>query len=338
MTEQTPREMTPRRSAHSRLFDREARLRNPVINLHRRDVEILHHLFNTRLLSSRLLALLEKTPGTQDESVVRRLKKLFWAGYLDRPCNQAHHTQDPYSGKYTGLLPLVYALGHRGARVIGDEVGDHNIGRLNWLRTNRDLAPLNIDHALLTAHVYTVVQLALRALQKAGTAAELMYWKEGQEDLKDIFHVDQEGKLVLQPRPGDNTERLVIYPDAMFSIALTAKTVGERVARNVLLESDRGTETTGRVMSKLRAFALWERFGLHTRTFGIKRFVVLVLTLSAKRRDSLLQMTRELAECKRRSALFLFAALEDLPLAHPARVFDSICYSPAQDQPTSILD
>lgn len=322
---------------YERRFSREARVRSSPLAIHRRDMEVFRHLYHTRMLSSQLLAVLVKTPGTQDESLVRRLQKLFWAGYVDRPARQAHHTRDPFSGKYTGLRPLAYSLGQRGAQVIAEELGDHTIGRLNWLRKNKELTGESIEHALLTGHVYACVQLALRVAQTRGTAAELTYWREGQEDLMDVFFVDREGKHIPRPRPEDKTERHVVYPDAMFSIAGPGKAPGERVAHNCVLESDRGTMTTQRFCSKLRAFWLWQRLGLHTEAFSVKRFLVLTVTLTTGRRDSLRKIAREADDRKTGSKLFRFAALEDLPLDKPWRVFDRVWYTPVDDEPTSIL-
>jgi predicted transcriptional regulator len=82
------------------------------ISLQKRDREIFKHVYKHRFLNSDHIAAL--VPGG-DQAIRRRLKKLFHAGYLDRPREQVR----PFR---KGNYPYVYGLGDK-AQDIDDPKG-----------------------------------------------------------------------------------------------------------------------------------------------------------------------------------------------------------------------
>jgi hypothetical protein len=72
-----------------------------------RDLEILKHVESFRLLTSEHLRLI--VPGS-DQGILRRLQKLFHAGYLDR--------LRPRFAQGGGSSKMVYALTNKGAQTL----------------------------------------------------------------------------------------------------------------------------------------------------------------------------------------------------------------------------
>src|SRR6185369_6887314 len=136
--------------------------KRPTLALNDRDLLIFGHLYRTRLMSADHIAALVKSPAATEQPVIRRLQKLFEAGYLDRPRYQMHHRIDAETGRYQGLRPLIYALGKKGAQVVGDQIADARVGRLDWIKKNRELGVEFLEHGLLVADMYTLLQLAIR--------------------------------------------------------------------------------------------------------------------------------------------------------------------------------
>lgn len=299
---------------------------------HARDLEILEHLYHTRLMSAEQLAALVKTPGTGEKSVRRRLRKLYDAGLVDRLVEQVRHRFDPATGRYHGTAPLVYSLGTRGARRISERVEDARVGRLRWEKKNRAFKHPQIEHALMVAEFYTTLCLAIRESQ----GVELLFWREG-DDLRDEFYVDAEGQLVERRRPDANDARHFVAPDAYFGLGVPGREPGTRAGLYFMLEADRATMNPARFLLKLKHYWRWNRTGRHTRRFAIRYFLVLTITPSAGRRDNLRALAREADDWKKGSPIFRFACAEDYSFAKPRRLFGSIWTTPVGDIPTDLF-
>jgi hypothetical protein len=305
--------------------------RGVVIN--ERDKEILRHLYRTRLLTTEQLGALvvPGTPGVP-QGLVRRLRRLYDAGFVDRPRQQTHHLFDVENGRYQGLRPLVYGLGTRGAEVVAAEHEDARAGRLRWEKRNREITSPMIEHALMVAQIYAVLQLAIRK----GGVAELLFWEEGSA-LKDVFFTDRDEQHVPRPTGADSIRRRIIYPDVYFGLGIPGRVPGTRDALYFFVEADRSTMTTERFLRKLKDFWRWGRLGLHTKTFGIQHFLVLTVTRSHQRRDSLRLISRDADDRKIGSGLFRFATLDNFPLDKAWQFFGHFWLTPNSDKPTDIF-
>lgn len=299
---------------------------------HDRDLEILEHLYHTRLMSAEQICALVKTPGTGEKSVRRRLRKLYDAGLVDRLVHQVRHRFDPDTGRYHGTASLVYALGTAGARRVAERVQDARVGRLRWEKKNQAFKHPQIEHALMVAQFYATLRLAIRESQ----GVELHFWREG-DDLRDEFHVDAQGQLVERRRPDGNDARHFVAPDAYFGLRVPGREPGTRAGLYFMLEADRSTMNPARFLLKLKNYWRWNRTGRHTRRFNISYFLVLTITPTPGRRDTLRALAREADDWKKGSPIFRFACAQDYSFAKPRRLFGQIWTTPAGDIPTDLF-
>jgi len=265
------------------------------IQLTSRDVEILHHVWNHRFLTSRQIFSLV---GGSSQQLLRRLNLLFHHGYLDRPRAQI----DCYHRG--GSQALVYGLGNHGANELEERFSIPR-RKVDWTAKNREATRLFLQHTLLIADVMIAIELSCR--------------KSGRVRL-----IDQDEILTMLPQATQNSTEpfrwkvnlsekgksvpLGVVPDKTF--ALQSVEHPQDIAY-YFLEADRATMPVSRknlnqtsVRRKLLAYsATWQQ-NIHKTRFGLNRFRVLTVTSSAKRVENLSAVCRELP---RGHGLFLFA-------------------------------
>ncbi len=265
-------------------FQRDPEELNKPFKLTRQDLETFQHLANTRVLSSEQLAsLLIKSRAqskTEIQHIIRRLRRLYDRGYLDRPGQQLYH--QIILGRSAGGLPLIYALGKRAAEVLAAVSGDEAIQSLNRQKNNRECKAMFLDHSLMVANVYTTCNLFLAKTPNLKFGS----WQEGDE-LRDAYYLDSEGNLVTQPHESDlkagKLSRYSVNPDAHFSLSRT----DTPASLHFFLEADRSTEDLARFQDKAKKYLAWKHLKLHTKKFSIQNFVVLTVTLSERRMENL---------------------------------------------------
>lgn len=291
-----------------------------------RDLEILRHLAAARVLSSSLIARLV-TFGQRlasDQVVVRRLRDLYDHGLVDRLIHQEPFLFSP-DGLVRGTGRLVYALSAGGARLLAQHTGDASVAAHRWDKNNHEAEFLYIQHELQLATVYTAVTLAARTRPDV----TMDFWRQGHE-LRSTFFTDAGGHRVPASPPGErrDTQAHTVYPDAFFALVRTNPTSGQEEALYCLVEADRSTEGHAKFQRKLENYARWRALGVHREAFGVPDFVVLTVTVSAARRDSLANLARQTYDWKRDPALFRFATQGDLPLDEPQRLFGPVWRTP----------
>src|SRR3954454_13832454 len=112
------------------------RFGKPVLVLQARDLDIVRLAAAYRVLTSDDICAL--IPGS-DQNLLRRLQKLYHAGYLDRPRTQ----------RLRGNQSMVYALGQAGADLVRELTADRVLGAKNWAEKNRQLQHRYLEHALM---------------------------------------------------------------------------------------------------------------------------------------------------------------------------------------------
>lgn len=265
-------------------FERDKREFTQDFQLTPRDLEILLHVYRARLLTSDQIRALLSDPNhpsiSAGQHIVRRLRRLYDRGLLDRPQSQQYFSQN--LGSFTGGSSFVYALGRDGARVLADELGEPELARLNWGKKNREATPLFVAHELMISGVYTAVQLFLRSTPNLSFGV----WQQG-EAIHDAFYRDRDGNHMSKPSEHDlkahHVDRVAIAPDALFSL----RRRDSDSQLSFLLEADRSSETLKVFQEKVRRYLLWMRFGLHTKRFNLKHLVVLTVTRTEERMENL---------------------------------------------------
>jgi hypothetical protein len=284
------------------------RHRKPALVLQERDRELVRVVAQHRVISSDNLQLLI---GGSNQTILRRLQKLFHNGYLDRPTVQ----------RIRGNAPMVYALGQKGAELVALEAGAKTAG--DWPEKNRLLGPTYLEHALMVSRFQTAMRVSLR---ERGNASLDRWRADGA--IRDSVVVEHEA----------STERIPIAPDAFFTLRLLNEPEG-RNRVHVFLEADRGTMTTKRFFVKMRGYWHWWRSGRQERLLGIRNFLVLTVTLTTERAASLCAVTGELDAPRHRGLrMFLFGSERSSTPGAPERILDAVWSTPEDQSRHSLLE
>lgn len=270
----------------------------PAFRLTPRDVAIIEHVSRYRFLTSTLIAELD---GGSHAQVLRRLRNLWAAGFLDRPKHQ-----HAYLANWTdeGNKPLAYALGRRGAKLLRERgIGAND--KLDWTQKNSRVGALHLAHGLETATA--LIQFTGDAhavgLHLVDHHELLPTMPEKTRKLRNPFCI-----RVTLSLPGSAKPVMIgVVPDRLFSLA----SGDER--RNFALELDRGEMSVNAKSLKkssyrrklLGYFHAWKQ-KRHTEVWSFQSFRLLTVTSSEKRIDSMLAVQREITNGMA-AGLFLYA-------------------------------
>jgi hypothetical protein len=282
------------------------RFRKPALVLQERDREIIRIVEEHRVITSADLMLLV---AGSDQTILRRLQRLFHNGYLDRPQSQ----------RQFGNAPIVYALGQRGAELLAQEKNAQ--ATVDWSEKNRQIGSAYLEHALMVSRFRAALRFALQR----GQSAALERWL-GDGFVRDSVVVEHEA----------STERIPVAPDAFFTIKLLDEPEG-RNRIHVFLEADRSTMTVKRFFTKLRGYWFWWRSGRQD-SLGIKSFRVLTITQTTERAANLVAAARTIDAPRHRGlAMFLFGT-ERTYTDKPERVLEPLWRTPADDVGHSLME
>lgn len=271
----------------------------PTLALTERDIELVSEIAKHRFIRSTQLS---ELLGGSHKKLCARLMKLFHAGYVDRPLAQlAYHIRGG------GSSPIIYALGHRGARLLTKHRSTSHEGT-NWTKNNRDAGREFMLHALAVTEFHVQLQKSCK--------------RRSEITLLDKTHMHSQAKNEAAERQWHwrvrvhdrGVSKIVgIIPDYIFAILLAD---GRR--RPFVVECDRGTMPITRnsldQTSMLRKFIAYEtaRSERLLETYcGWKNFRVLVVTSSPERLTHM-QNSINSSPRLRTSPLFLFASHEAL--------------------------
>ena len=288
---------------------RRHRFGKPPLVLQQRDREIVQLVADYRFITSEEIQAL--TAGS-DQTILRRLQKLYHAGYLDRPRSQQQR----------GNARMIYALGQEGAHLLAKLTGNE-YAKGDWSEKNRQVRVQYLEHSMMVSRFRATLTLATRLNEEVA----LESWHPGQE-LQDEVRVEHP----------DWTERIPVCPDAFFVLRLTA----EREGRNrvhVFLEADRGTMTAKRVLTKMRGYWHYWRSGKQEERFGMKNFLVLTVSRTTERSANLSAVTRELDAPKHRGLrMFLFGSEQSYSLTEPRQILEPVWKTPGDGDFHSLLE
>jgi hypothetical protein len=265
------------------------------IEIQERDVNIIKLVWEFRIITSDLIYALI---GGSKQGVLRRLKKLFHLGYLDRPISQII-----FSNPIVGHKNMVYTLGDRGADLLAERLNIDR-GKVLYSKGNREVKEKYIQHALVISHFRACLSIAIKKVP----GAELLFWvHENARELKDSVNASE----------GEKQKKLTIMPDGFFCIK---DTKGEMY---FFLEADRSTMSNARFKGKIRAYWHWWRQGGSKKKLGVGNFRVLTITISDQRRDNLIKTAQGAVE-KGGGYMFWFCCIKDLDINKPETVLRNI--------------
>ncbi len=261
-----------------------------------RDRAILSAVSRFRFLTtSHILSL---TSGSR-QNIIRRLQRLYHAGFLDRPKAQLPLR---FAGE---LAELVYAPTCKGiAQTMA--LGETTV----WKKTYRPVSSLFLKHALSISDALIFIETACR-LRGAHFVPE-----------KDIFDSTQckaaakrlQWRITI--KSGRFMEKVGIIPDAAFATEKQDESGTKR--RWYFLEADRGTMPLYRkslrlssIRRKALAYSQSRRSKVLKERSGIPGFQVLFVSRSKGRLERMKDVCREAMQ-GHATSLFLFATLDDL--------------------------
>lgn len=246
-----------------------------------RDIAILDAVARHRFLDSRQIT---QSLGGSVQHVLRRLQKLFHAGYLDRPLSQVFY-QDK-------TRPIIYEIGRAGRKLLSDTSDARRV-------VKKPVGRFYMEHTLLIA----AISLLFRKTH--GNAKPRITFRDDRPEWPEKWQVGlREGK-------GTSTARIPICPDMTLAVEGTDK---NRLL--LFVEADRGTmpiirRSLGQTsfMRKLLAYeGTWAQ-RLTKTSHGIERFRVLTVTRTPSRARRLAEACAGLTGGR---GLFLFTDIASL--------------------------
>ncbi|MEZ4671450.1 MAG: replication-relaxation family protein [Anaerolineae bacterium] len=209
----------------------------------------------------------------------RRLIRLYHHGFLERL----------FLPVVAGRSPTFYVLDRKGAELLRSELG---YDELHWYNSSKDLKTDFLEHTIAINDFRIAVT---HAAQQEGY--RLVIWKS-ESDLKASYD------RVAVRVPSGKAHNYPIVPDSYFVIETP---LGRA---HFFIEVDRGTETTDRFKSKIRAYTAYYETGGYEKRFQTKSLRVLTIAIGEKRLLNLKKATEDVNGRRR----YWFALASDLTL------------------------
>jgi len=287
-------------------------------NLTDRDRNIINWVYLHRFLSSEHIVCLV---GGSQQGILRRLKLLFHAGFLDRPRRQKIALGNNHC--------LVYGLGKKGAGLLSSEY-DLPSETIDWSRKNRDAKEFFLEHTLMVSRIMTTFRLACRKR-------------------KDIEFIEPQHLIKNRPKPptlkthalswrvnikrGDYARKrnfsFNMIPDSVFGLRFKHNNLARE--NYFFLEADRATMPVRRsnffrssFFKKMVGYLASYNNGLFSQYFGFKKVRVLTVTKSDERIKSMIKVNKELHHMGNGYNLFLFTKNELINIDKPEIIFRQI--------------
>ena len=255
-----------------------------------RDVRMIASVDRNKLLNSKQISALFAASPSNRKRILNRLCKLHHHGYLERRRGMAND-------------PIVYGLGLRGSRYLGERPGFTRARAAQAERT-RKITRHYEAHALGISEFMVAQELSCRARR----STRVIHPEE--------FLQRAKRKRLAWPVPVPHQGRVEehwLIPDRLYGLLHTAAGQGSR--RFYCLEIDRGTMPVVRsnpnqtsYIRKLLAYSYTHAQDLLYKNYGIERFQVLTFTTSKERIRNMIDAYREhIPRQLRRPNIFLFA-------------------------------
>lgn len=252
------------------------------------DLELLRYCHELRFCTIDHLAALT---GRHRQALNLRLKQLIAEKYIYRIKFPNPNQKHIYSIGNQGFKHLAY----QGVIDLADVPGR--------LRSN-ELKPLFLSHTLLVTDIHATLILASRDNQK-----RLSDWREGKE-LYESATFYEDGKK----------KRLPVCPDAFFTIE---KHGDSQTSLAFALEADRGTTTRRTFDDKINAYWRFLEQNRQIKSYGVKWFRVVTITLTQARADSLADLASQTIP-NRLQKYFLFASRGNFLPEDPSDIYSPV--------------
>lgn len=276
-----------------------------------RDAEIIRQIARFRFLRSDQILRLVEGARTQ---ILRRLQALYHHGWLDRPRCQI----DFYHRG--GSRPIAYGLGSKGAAYMR-RVHDLSFSRMVWARGGKAIGRLFLEHTLMVAEIVIAIESTCQ------DQPELVRFISSDDLRPSLKHREP-----FHWSANVGGRRIGLVPDAVFALEFPyASSPSGRIV--CCIEADRGSMPVSRrsqylscLARKFRAYAALWKAGNFSKRFNTKRLLVLTVTSSTSRVQTISDCLAGLPHGK---GIFATFSLADF-IANPWLILEH-CSPPSRD-------
>jgi hypothetical protein len=306
-----------------------------------RDLDLIEAILRYRFSPTSSLV---RLVGGNEDVTLRRLRRLWEKGLINRWAFPGIRTHSEFHYYLDSREPVDLLIAH-------GRITEPYPAMLEEIRSNReknyaDAAARGqhmqlgfLQHSLMISRMHFMLEMGCR--QPGGTR-QLEAWCQGGQLAGNKVEVPK----IKSSRRGndyfweesDQTERLPVEPDAMFTLRFPDRPEGQQLT-HFFFEADRGTMNTTDMLKKLRAyFHFIKRQQRHRETFGVHPIrAVLIETTNESRARKLMELVHHplLRGQDKRVGLFWFTISPLFSDATPKgnggsdRVFPRYLQSPA---------
>lgn len=229
------------------------------MKLTERDIEIIHAVYQYRILTQ---AQLQQLFFSARSPAQRVLARLYHHRLLERK----------FLAVTSGRSPTLYVLDRKGADLLKQHFG---LEDLKWYNSSKDVKTDFLAHTSAINDFRIALTLAAPA-----AGCELLKWV-GESELK--AHYDR----VSIRTPSGKLQAISLIPDSYFVLQTP------RGLAHFFLEADLKSETVRVFKTKVLAYLAYYRSGQYERRYQTKSLRVLTVTTGQRRLDNLKQATEE---------------------------------------------
>jgi Replication-relaxation len=278
-----------------------------------RDLDIIEAILRYRFSpTSQLVCLV----GGNEDVTLRRLRRLWEKGLINRWAFPGIRTHSEFHYYLDSREPVDLLIAH-------GRVTEPHPAMLEEIRSNREKNYADaavrgqhmqlgfLQHSLMISRMHFMLEMACR---RSSGSVKLDTWSQGGPLAGNKVQVPK----IKSSRQGndyfwqesDETERLPVEPDALFTLGFAASTESPARQAHFFYEADRGTMNTTDMLKKLRGYYHFiKKQQRHRDAFGIHPIrAVLVETTNETRARRLMELVHHPLLCGRdkRAGLFWF--------------------------------
>jgi len=292
----------------SRFIRPEAARPGPITD---RDLDILDAVLRYRFCSA---AQIVGLVGGNEDVTHRRLRRLWERGLVTRWAFPGFRTHSEFYYYLDSREPLDLLAERRHLEIhpqMHEEIRSHrekDYAGAAFRGQHMQLGFLN--HSLMISRMHFMVEMACK---KSGGAILLKAWRQGGQvaghkvDIPKVRATKQGGELFWQEV--DETERLPVEPDALFTLRFKDRPEGHELV-HFCYEADRGSMVITDMLKKFRGYYHFiKKQQKHREAFGVHPIrAVLVETTDEARGKKLMELASHPLVCGKatRSGLFWF--------------------------------
>jgi hypothetical protein len=299
-----------------------------------RDLDILDAVLRYRFSPA---AQIVRLVGGNEDVTQRRLRKLWEHGLVNRWAFPGFRTHSEFNYYLDTRQPLDLLAERRRLEIhpqMMEEIRSHREKDYAGAALRGQHMQLGfLNHSLMISRMHFMIEMACR---KSRGAAELEAWSQGGQiaghkvEVRKIRSSKRGGELFWGE--ADETERLPVEPDAMFTLRLPQRTTGSQLA-HFFYEADRGSMVIGDMLKKFRGYYHFvKKQQRHKEAFGVHPIRgVLVETTDEARGKRLMELASHPLVCgqAKRTGLFWFTISplltdDNAYLDRPEVIFDRL--------------